>query len=81
MLSVIFERIVIINLKQTLKADYVKAAISRGIPELRILFSHSFKNAMIPIITVLGLTFAALLGGAILIEVTFSWPGLAKFSK
>ncbi|ABG50691.1 oligopeptide transport system permease protein [Trichodesmium erythraeum IMS101] len=71
MLSVIFERIVIINLKQTLKADYVEAAISRGTPELRILFPHSFKNTMIPIITVLGLTFAALLGEAILIKVTF----------
>ena len=71
MLSVIFERIVIINLKQTLKADYVEAARARGISELRILFAHALKNAMIPIITVLGLTFAALLGEAILIKVTF----------
>ena len=78
LLSGIFERIVRINLKQTLQADYVEAARARGIPELRILFAHALKNAMIPIITVLGLTFAALLGGAILTEVTFSWPGLAN---
>lgn len=78
LLSGIFERIVRINLKQTLKADYVEAARARGIPEIRILFAHAFKNAMIPVITVLGLTFAALLGGAILTEVTFSWPGLAN---
>ncbi|GGA02570.1 hypothetical protein CYANOKiyG1_14540 [Okeania sp. KiyG1] len=78
LLSGIFERIVRINLKRTLKSDYVEAARARGIPELKILFAHAFKNAMIPVITILGLTFAALLGGAILTEVTFSWPGLAN---
>ncbi|CAC5345549.1 MULTISPECIES: ABC transporter permease [Planktothrix] len=78
LLSGIFERIVRVNLKQTLKADYVEAARARGIPELRIVLAHALKNAMIPVITVLGLTFAALLGGAILTEVTFSWPGLAN---
>jgi peptide/nickel transport system permease protein len=78
LLSGIFERIVRVNLKQTLKADYVEAARARGIPENRILFSHALKNALIPVITVLGLTFASLLGGAILTEVTFSWPGLAN---
>jgi len=78
LLSGIFERIVRVNLRQTLQADYVEAARARGIPELRILVAHALKNAMIPAITVLGLTFAALLGGAILTEVTFSWPGLAN---
>ncbi len=78
LLSGIFERIVRVNLKQTLKADYVEAARARGIPENRILISHAFKNALIPVITVLGLTFAALLGGAVLTEVTFSWPGLGN---
>lgn len=78
LLSGIFERIVRVNLRQTLQADYVEAARARGVPELRILLAHALKNAMIPAITVLGLTFAALLGGAILTEVTFSWPGLAN---
>jgi peptide/nickel transport system permease protein len=78
LISGIFERIVRINLKQTLQADYVEAARARGIPEARIVWSHAFKNALIPVITILGLTFAALLGGAILTEVTFSWPGLAN---
>ncbi|EFA72392.1 Binding-like protein-dependent transport systems inner membrane component [Raphidiopsis brookii D9] len=73
-----FERIVRVNLKETLKADYVEAARARGIPENKILVSHALKNALIPVITVLGLTFASLLGGAILTEVTFSWPGLAN---
>ncbi|NEO29417.1 MAG: ABC transporter permease [Symploca sp. SIO3C6] len=78
LLSGIFERIVRVNLKQTLKADYVEAARARGIPEARIVFAHALKNAMIPVITVLGLTLAALLGGAVLTEVTFSWPGLGN---
>jgi peptide/nickel transport system permease protein len=78
LLSGIFERIVRVNLKQTLKADYVEAARARGISESKILVSHALKNALIPVITVLGLTFASLLGGAILTEVTFSWPGLAN---
>ncbi|WP_413166153.1 ABC transporter permease [Capilliphycus salinus ALCB114379] len=78
LLSGIFERIVRVNLRQTLQADYVEAARARGIPEKRILIAHALKNALIPVITVLGLTLAALLGGAILTEVTFSWPGLAN---
>ncbi|MEM9541041.1 MAG: ABC transporter permease [Cyanobacteria bacterium P01_E01_bin.42] len=78
LLSGIFERIVRVNLKHTLRADYIEAARARGIPEGRILFGHAFKNALIPVITVLGLTIAALLGGAVLTEVTFSWPGLGN---
>ncbi len=78
LISGIFERIVRVNLKQTLKSDYVEAARARGIPERKILVNHALKNAMIPVVTILGLTLAALLGGAILTEVTFSWPGLAN---
>ncbi|MEQ8963822.1 MAG: ABC transporter permease, partial [Coleofasciculus sp. C2-GNP5-27] len=78
LLSGIFERIVRVNLKQTLKADYVEAARARGIQERTILLRHALKNALIPVITVMGLTFASLLGGAVLTEVTFSWPGLAN---
>ncbi|HEY9875863.1 MAG TPA: ABC transporter permease [Candidatus Obscuribacterales bacterium] len=78
LLSGIFERIVRVNLKQTLKADYVEAARARGVQERQILLAHALKNALIPVITVLGLTLASLLGGAVLTEVTFSWPGLGN---
>ncbi len=78
LLSGIFERIVRVNLKQTLKADYVEAARARGVSESRILLAHALKNALIPVITVLGLTLASLLGGAVLTEVTFSWSGLGN---
>lgn len=78
LLSGIFERIVRVNLRQTLQSDYVEAARARGVLERRIVFSHALKNALIPVITILGLMLAALLGGALLTEVTFSWPGLAN---
>jgi peptide/nickel transport system permease protein len=78
LLSGIFERIVRVNLKQTLQADYVEAARARGIPEPKIVVNHALKNAMIPVITIFGLTFAALLGGSVLTEVTFQWPGLGS---
>jgi peptide/nickel transport system permease protein len=77
-ISGIFERITRINLAKTLKSDYVEAARARGISESRILINHALRNAMIPIVTVFGLTFAGLLGGAVLAEVTFSFPGLAN---
>jgi peptide/nickel transport system permease protein len=77
LLSGIFERIVRVNLKENLRSDYVEAARARGIPERQILLVHALKNSLIPVITVLGLTTASLLGGAVLTETTFSWPGLA----
>jgi peptide/nickel transport system permease protein len=78
LISGVFERIVRVNLRQTLKSDYVEAARARGISEFRIITAHALKNAMIPVITILGLTFASMLGGAVLTEVTFSWPGLGN---
>ncbi len=78
LISGIFERIVRVNLRRTLQADYVEAARARGIPESQILVAHGLKNTLIPVVTILGLTFASLLGGAVLTEVTFSWPGLAN---
>lgn len=78
LLSGIFERMVRVNLKHTLQADYVDAAKARGIPEKTIMIAHALKNALIPLITLFGLTFAALLAGAVLTEITFSWPGLGN---
>ncbi|MFQ3679721.1 MAG: ABC transporter permease, partial [Pseudanabaenaceae cyanobacterium] len=73
----VFERVTRINLRQALQSDYVEAARARGLPENRIVWHHALPNAAIPIATLAGLTLAGLLGGAVLAEVTFSWPGLA----
>jgi peptide/nickel transport system permease protein len=72
----IFLRLVRVNLLQTLRSDYVEAARARGIREGRVVRKHAFKNAMIPVVTVMGLQVAALLGGAVLTETTFEWQGI-----
>jgi peptide/nickel transport system permease protein len=72
----IFLRLVRVNLLQTLRSDYVEAARARGVPEGQVVRKHAFKNAMIPIITIMGLQVATLLGGAVLTEETFEWQGL-----
>ena len=77
LLSGIFSRSLRINLEQTLRTDYVEAAKSRGISKSQIILKHALPNALLPVMTLAGLTIASLVGGALLIEVTFSWPGIA----
>lgn len=74
----IFVRFVRVNMLQTLRADYVESAQARGVSERRVVFRHALKNALVPVVTVVGLQFALLLGGAILTERVFSWPGLGS---
>jgi peptide/nickel transport system permease protein len=71
-----FIRLVRVNLLQTMRADYVEAARARGVPERRVIRKHAFRNAMIPVVTVMGLQIAALLGGSVLTEETFEWQGI-----
>ena len=77
LLSGIFSRSLRLNLEETLKKDFIEAAKSRGISESRILFKHALPNTLLPILTIAGLTVSSLIGGALLIEITFSWPGIA----
>ena len=72
----IFLRLVRTNVIGTLTMDYVDAARSRGVSEYRLVRRHAYKPALIPIITVIGLQIALLLGGAVLTETTFEWKGL-----
>ncbi|MFB2597228.1 ABC transporter permease [Herbiconiux sp. P17] len=72
----VFLRLVRTNVIGTLGTDYVDAARSRGVAEGRLVRKHAFKPALIPIITVIGLQIALLLGGAVLTETTFEWKGL-----
>jgi len=58
--------------------DYVRTARMKGVPERGVIWRHALRNALIPIITMVGLEFGTLLGGAILIETVFSWPGLGR---
>ncbi len=77
LLSGIFSRALRMNLSRILEADYIEASRSRGIKESQILLKHALPNALLPVLTIAGITIASLIGGALLIEVTFSWPGIA----
>jgi len=72
----VFIRLIRVNVIRTLKDDYIEAARARGIKERDVVYRHAFKNALVPVITVIGLTLAGLLGGAVLTETTFNWPGI-----
>ena len=74
----VFIRVVRVNVIQTLRGDYVEAARARGVPERQVVFRHAFKNALVPVITIMGLQFALLLSGAVLTEQTYNWPGLGS---
>ena len=76
LVSGVLIRLVRVNLMQTMRGDYVEAARARGVGERRVVLHHAFRNALVPVITVAGLQFALLLGGAILTEETFNWPGI-----
>ncbi len=78
-LSGIFTRLTRANMLGTLQQDFIIAARARGIPERVVVYKHALKNAFIPILTMIGLQFAALLAGAVLTETTFSWPGMGSF--
>jgi peptide/nickel transport system permease protein len=72
----VFIRLVRVNLIQSLRGDFVEAARARGVPERSVLVRHAFRNALVPVVTVMGLQIALLLSGAVLTEETFNWPGI-----
>jgi peptide/nickel transport system permease protein len=78
-LSGVFVRLTRINVIETLQADYISAARARGIREKVLVYGHALKNAMIPVITLIGLQVAILLAGAVLTETVFSWPGMGRY--
>jgi peptide/nickel transport system permease protein len=77
-ISGVMIRLVRVNLLQTMKGDYVEAARARGISERRVVLHHAFRNALVPVVTIAGLQFAILLGGVVLTEETFNWPGIGS---
>ena len=58
--------------------DYVRTARAKGVPEWRVILKHTLRNALIPVVTLIGLEFGFLLGGSIVVETVFSWPGLGR---
>lgn len=75
-----YARLMHANLTGVLKQDYIRAARARGVPESKVLGKHAFKNALIPVVAVLGLEFASLLSGLIFTEKIFGWPGIGSLA-
>ena len=78
-LSGMFIRMTRTNMLETLRLDFVTAAKARGLKESTVTYGYALRNAFLPVLTMMGLQFAILLGGAILTETTFSWPGLGRY--
>lgn len=63
---------------EVMQEDYMRTARAKGVRESRVVIKHGLRNAMIPVITMMGLQFGFLLGGSIVVEVVFNWPGLGR---
>lgn len=75
----ILARITRSSLLEVLSQDYIRTARAKGIPEHWVILRHGLKNALLPVVTIIGLQFGTLLGGAILTETIFSWPGIGSW--
>jgi len=64
---------------EVLRQDYIKTAKAKGLSSFKVTFKHALRNALIPVVTTIGLQFGVLLGGAILTETVFAWPGVGKW--
>ncbi len=76
--TALIARITRSSMLDVLRQDYITTARSKGLVERVVVYKHALKNAMIPVVTVMGLQFGTLLGGAVLTETVFSWPGVGR---
>ncbi|HET7184185.1 MAG TPA: ABC transporter permease [Terriglobales bacterium] len=79
-LAAILTRMVRTSMVEELSQDYVRTARAKGLPESTVVYRHALRNAMVPVLTVIGLQFGALLAGAIVTETIFSWPGIGRLT-
>jgi peptide/nickel transport system permease protein len=79
-LAAILMRMVRTSVLEELGQDYIRTARAKGLSERTVVYKHALRNAVIPVLTVLGLQFGALLAGAIVTETIFSWPGIGRLA-
>jgi len=79
-LAAILTRMVRTSMLEELGQDYIRTARAKGLSERAVVYKHALRNAMVPIVTVIGLQFGALLAGAIVTETIFSWPGIGRLT-
>ena len=79
-LAAILTRMVRTSMLEELGQDYIRTARAKGLPERTVVYGHALRNALVPVLTVVGLQFGALLAGAIVTETIFSWPGIGRLT-
>lgn len=77
--SAIIARMTRASMLEVLNQDFVRTAVAFGLPKRKVIYKYVLRNALIPVVTVIGLQFGYLLGGAVLTESVFGWPGLGRF--
>src|SRR3954470_24870902 len=73
-----YSRFVQANMEEVIRQDYIRTARAKGVPPGRVIWHHAFRNTLIPLVTLLGLTLPSLLGGAVILEQIFVWPGMGR---
>ena len=73
-----YSRLAHTSMNDVLRADYIRTARAKGLPERVVILKHAFRNALIPLVTIVGLQFGQVLAGAVLVETVFAWPGLGR---
>ena len=63
---------------EVLQQDFIRTATAKGLARFRVIFVHALRNAMIPVVTMIGLQFGGLMAGAVLTETIFAWPGIGR---
>jgi peptide/nickel transport system permease protein len=76
----IISRVTRSSLLEVLQVDYIRTARAKGLSEIEVIWRHGLSNALIPVITIVGLSFGNLLTGSVLIESIFAWPGLGRYA-
>lgn len=75
-----YSRLTRASMLEVLGSDYIRTARAKGVRERRVLVHHAFRNALLPVVTVAGMQFGAVLSGAVLVETVFNWPGLGTLA-
>jgi peptide/nickel transport system permease protein len=73
-----YSRFVHANLEEVIRQDYIRTARAKGVPPSRVIWHHAFRNTLIPLVTLMGLTLPSLLSGAVILEQIFGWPGMGR---
>lgn len=71
-------RVIRSSMLEVLSQDYIRTARAKGLTDLIVVYGHALKNSLIPVVTIIGLEFGHLLGGAVIVETIFAWPGIGR---